>query len=115
MRFVSQYGNYWTQLRPELTEAYSNGAIRQIQAPIYARFVQGDLLQHEHEAALLSFSFPGRYQERDEATPVDPQHRISTFDSVRTAEQHGWDDELREWVEQRLLASPHHGIDFIHV
>jgi hypothetical protein len=115
VRFVSQFGAYRIQLRPQIAEAFATGDIRVTQEGIYASFERDIVQPHEREMALGSFNFRGQYQERDEVNKVDPDYRISVWDSDRVAEREDWSPELKEWAEQRLLSNPMHGVDFIHV
>ena len=115
MRFVAQYGAYRIQLRPQISEAFATGDVRVTQEGIYATF-ERDLIQpHEREAALAVFSFRGQYQERDEVRMVEPDYRMSVWDSDRAAALNGWTDELKQWAEGRLLSADANGIDYIHV
>jgi hypothetical protein len=115
MRFVSQYGAYRIQLRPQIAEVFSSGDVRVTQEGLYASFERDILMPHEREIALGTFSFRGQYQERDEVRLVEPDYRLSVWDSDRVAEREGWTPELKAWAEERLLSNGMHGIDYIHV
>ena len=115
MRFVSLYGRYAIQLRPQISEVFASGDVRVTQEGLYASFEPGDLRDHEREAAIARFQFRGRFQERDEFTPVDPDYRLSVFDTDKTARDQNWTLEVKTEVESRLINSQYHGSDFIYV
>ena len=99
MRLVSQYGRYGIQYRPRKANTDHAGVEHVIQEGIYLTFEKGDLYENELAAAIEHFGFKGRFQHEDEATPVDPKYRISTFDTNKQ----DWPDELREEIEDWLL------------
>jgi len=99
MRLVSQYGRYGIQYRPRKADTDHAGVEHVTQEGIYLQFVQGDLFENEERAALAQFRFRGQFQHEDEATPVDPKYRLSTFDT----NQQEWPDELREEIEEWLI------------
>lgn len=74
-----------------------------------AKFQQGVLFQHEIEAGLKAFSFKGL------ADGVEPQTRLSVFDTRDYARAHGLTDEEREQIEKILESSPAFGAEFIKV
>ena len=81
MRCVSQYGKYGIQYRARKAETDHAGVERVKQEGIYLTFVQGELFENEEREALTMFRFKGQFQHEDEATPVDPKYRMSTFDT----------------------------------
>jgi hypothetical protein len=99
VRLVSQYGRYGIQYRPKRASVDINGVETITQQPIYLTFEQGDLYENEVALALERFRFKGRFQHEDEATPVDPKYRLSTFDTNKQ----DWPDELRDEIENWLL------------
>jgi len=99
MRCVSQIGRFGIQYRPRKVYTDVNGVETVTQEGIYLRFERGDLFENELAAALEQFGFKGRFQHEDEATPVDPKYRISTFDTNKQ----DWPDELREEIEEWLI------------
>src|SRR5262245_34990422 len=104
MRFVSRYGRYGIQLRPQITEAYATGQSKIIQDSIWANF-SPDILTHiDRETALKTWSsWNGAYQELDEATTIPPDYRIGVYDSDDHALREGWDEELHQWVDEQLV------------
>jgi hypothetical protein len=102
MRFVSRYGRFGVQIRPERMEALGTGGVRILQEPVYAMFTPGGLEPIERELAVNRWAFNGLYQEQDEVTMVPPDYRIGVFDSVLAQLDNGWTDEIRESVEQTL-------------
>jgi len=104
VRFISQYGEYGVQIRPQRQQGMGDGSIQITQQPLYAKFDSDELVfEIEHERALKEFKFQGQYQHMDEATPVDPSYRLSVFDSNIQQVKHGWSDEDRSTIEQELL------------
>ena len=103
MRYVSRWGGYAVQVRPERTEPLATGEIRVLQSPVYARFKPEGLQPLERELALARWSFNGLYQEQDEVTIVPPDYRIGVFDSVQAQLDEGWSELEREEVERTLL------------
>jgi hypothetical protein len=104
MRFVSRYGRYGIQLRPQILEAYATGQSKIIQDSIWANF-SPDILTHiDRETALKTWShWNGSYQEMDEATTIPPDYRIGVYDSDAAAIREGWDEELHQWVDEQLV------------
>jgi len=99
VRCVSQYGKYGIQYRPYKANTDHAGVEHVLQEGIYLQFVQGELFENEEREALATFRFRGQFQHEDEATPVDPKYRLSTFDT----NAQDWPDELREEIEEWLL------------
>ena len=81
MRCVAQYGKYGIQYRPYKANTDHAGVEHVLQEGIYLQFVQGELYENEEREALATFRFRGQFQHEDEATPVDPKYRLSTFDT----------------------------------
>ena len=102
MRFVSKYGRFGVQIRPEKTEPFATGEVRVLQTPVYAMFEPGGLQPLERELALAHWTFNGIYQEQDEVTMVPPDYRIGVFDSELAQLESGWTDEIRIQVEEEL-------------
>lgn len=106
MRLVSQYGKYRMQYQAQKVSTDSQGVMNVIRPGIYLEFVQGDLYQNEYEQALGHFGFKGQFQHQDEATPVDPSYRISTFDTSKQ----NWEPEQRhaieEWLKVKAVGNP---------
>jgi hypothetical protein len=112
MRFVSQYKMFGMQVRPIREMVLATGQIQVQVEPIYIRFWQGDISQAEVDAANAHWpKYAGRTVERDMMTPTNILSRLSVFD---TDADHGWDDSVKEMVEETLLAKAG-GQDFIHV
>lgn len=102
MRFVSRFGRFGVQIRPERSEPLGTGEIRVLQTPIYAMFYPEGLEPIERELAIARWHFNGLYQEQDEVTMVPPDYRIGIFDSERAALDNGWSQHEREEVERVL-------------
>lgn len=107
MRFISQYPNYGVQVRRQLVHPLGDGTRQVVQEGLYVLFTSADkggmIYESERYVASERFDFHGSQQEQDEATPVDPIHRLSVLDTVEDAKQHGWTEEDVELVEQKLL------------
>jgi hypothetical protein len=103
MRFISKWGRFGVQIRPQLQEAYATGMARVIQEPVYAMFYPGKLTPDERQMAVTHWTFNGFYQEQDEVTVVAPDYRIGCFDSREAQIESGWSDELRIEVENELV------------
>lgn len=100
MRLISQYTNYGIQVRPQRMQGLGDGSVKVTQEPLYVKFdPNGAILEAEKERAEKSFSFHGRTQHIDEATPTDVYERLSLLDT----KLQGWDDETREEVERELV------------
>lgn len=115
MRFVAKYRNFTHGIRSETAMVLATGRVQVIEDEIIATFRPADVLEHEKEYVLKIFTFSGMPTEVDEVTPIDPGFRLSAYDSVEDAKLRGWDDDTREMVEQKLLESPSHGVDFVMV
>lgn len=102
MRYLSKWGRYGVQVRPQLVEAYANGLIRILQEPIYAIFEPHATRPEERDMAVAYFTFEGYYQEQDEATVFPPDHRIGVYDTEQAQLDGGWSDEVRLEVEAEL-------------
>lgn len=102
MRVISQNTNHVVQIRPMRQRALGDGGVEVTQDPIYAVFTpieQGAFLyDNEKEAAEKHFSFPGRTQHEDEATPSDVSYRLSVFDT----DEQEYDEETKALVEETL-------------
>lgn len=101
MRAISQFGEFGIQIRPQRSKGMGDGSIQITQEPIYAKFKpygEEPAFDSELEKASRVFSFKGRFQHVDEATPVDASYRISVLDTTKQ----GWDDETRAIVEAEL-------------
>jgi len=106
MRVISQNTNHVVQIRPMRQRALGDGGVEVTQEPIYAAFTPVEsgafLYDNEKDAAERHFSFPGRTQHEDEATPSDVSYRLSVFDTDEAAEREGWDAETKVLVEDTL-------------
>lgn len=99
MRAISSHGNYGIQIRPQYQQGMGDGSIQVTQQPVYAKFdPEGIILEAEVERAEKTFSFRGRTQHIDEATPTEIYPLLSLLDT----EAQGWDDDTRELVEAEL-------------
>jgi len=103
MRVISKHGRTRTLCRPGQHEAYANGVVRTIERELVAEFEPWLLTPPERELAIAEWAFNGLYQEQDEVTTVQPDYRIGLFDSEAAQDRHGWTDEEREVVEQKLV------------
>src|SRR5215472_1193251 len=103
MRFVSKYGKYAMQIRPQIVEAYATGLTRVLQPQITAQFQVGIANGDERAMARQRFAFNGFYQEEDMVPIAPPDYRNSAFASRLAAAEHGWTDEERELVETVLM------------
>jgi hypothetical protein len=104
MRFISRFGRYGVQIRPQIQEAFATGMVRIIQTPLNAYFHEGGLLPSERDLAVSRWSFNGFYQEQDEVTIVAPDYRIGVFDSVEHQIANQWTNEERKQVEVELIS-----------
>jgi hypothetical protein len=102
MRFISKYAKYMVQVRPQIVEAYATGQSKVIQPQLIAAFDVALVTGEERALARQHFSFNGFAQEQDLVTVVEPDARISAFDSRLAQAEHGWSDEEREAVEALL-------------
>jgi len=103
MRFISKYAKYMVQVRPQIVEAYATGQTKVIQQPLVAAFDLGLVQGDERAIARQVFSFNGFAQEQDLVTVVEPDARISAFDSRLAQAELGWTDDERELVEAVLV------------
>ena len=103
MRCISKFAKYALQVRPQVVEAYATGATKIVQEQLVARFSLNAVQGEERALARQHFAFNGFYQEEDLVTIVEPDYRISAFDSIEAQAQEGWSDEEREWVERALV------------
>jgi hypothetical protein len=114
MRVISQYTNHVVQIRPQRQRSLGDGSIEILQDPIYAVFTPtqqgGFLYENEKDEAERHFSFRGRTQHEDEATPTDVIDRLSIYDTDEEAEKQGWDAETKALVEdtftRKAVSSP---------
>jgi len=104
MRFISKYAKYMLNVRNPIVEHYATGQSKEIQRALIAKFDIMVPTADERALARQRFSFNGFAQEQDLVTIVEPDARISGYDSVLTQREEGWSDEERELVEQALLA-----------
>jgi hypothetical protein len=99
MRAIAQHGEYGIQIRPQRQQGLGDGSIKVTQEPIYAKFDRdGAIFEAEIEKAEKVFAFSGRFQHRDEATPVAVDYRLSLFDT----DLQGYDPETKALVEEEL-------------
>jgi hypothetical protein len=101
MRCISQFGEYGVQIRHQQQQGMGDGSIKITIHPIYAKFrnfSDETIYESEIERALKEFSFRGRYQHVDEATPADISFRLSVFDT----EKQGYNEETKALVEAEL-------------
>jgi len=101
MRCISQFGEYGIQIRHQQQKGMGDGSIQVTVEPIYAKFRNFSdevIYEVEAERALKEFSFRGRYQHVDEATPAEISYRLSVFDT----EKQGYDEPTRLLVEEEL-------------
>lgn len=70
---------------------------------------------YEREVAEKTMVFQGVALEEDEVTPVSLQARIGVFDTDVAADQRGWTQEQKDWIERKLLGSGDRGSQFILV
>ena len=104
MRFVSRWGRFSIQLRPQIQEAYATGMAKVLQEAIYARFSPDRLSHIDRETAMQTWAdWNGSYQELDEVTTVKPDYRIGVYDTEEAAIMQGWDDETKQFVEDSLV------------
>jgi hypothetical protein len=103
MRFISRYGRFSVTIRRHEQEAYANGAVRVIQPEITASFQPNRLTPLEREMAVHHWTFNGSMQEADEATIYPPDYRIGLYDSLEHQRDAGFDDDLREEIEAKLV------------
>lgn len=119
MRYLSRFGQFAVQVRPEMREAFASGVVRVTQEQVIAKFEPGICQAEERDLAIKRWSFNGSLQEMDEVTTIQPDHRIGLFDSAIAQSDNQWSDELRQEVERLLndhaerfddvLVVPHHG------
>lgn len=104
MRFIAKYAKYRLQVRPQVVEAFASGGTRIAQEQMVAEFSIAEATGEERAFARQMWTFNGFYQEQDLVTIVEPDYRISAFDSLKAQTQHGWSDAEREIVERALIA-----------
>jgi hypothetical protein len=114
VRFVSQFTNYVINIQAAVKRVGDFG-VEILRPDILAEFRPHDWTQRDLETAIASFQFKGSYQHEDEATPVHPAYRLSTYDTDELAIEEGWDSETKELIEQRLLTSKGFGRDYVLV
>jgi len=102
MRYVSKYAKYMINVRKPIIEYYATGQQSTIQSEITAVFDVGLVSGDERALARSHFSFNGFSQEQDEVTIVEPDARISAYDTRLAQIENGWSDEERELVERAL-------------
>ena len=102
MRFIAKFGKYAVQVRPQVVEAYATGGVKIVQTQLKAEFSIHIATPEERALARQMWTFNGFYQEEDWVTIVEPDYRISAFDSILAQAELGWTDEEREQVEQTL-------------
>jgi len=103
MRFVSKYARYILNVRRPITEYYATGQSKEVQRALVAQFDVAVANADERAQARQRFSFNGFAQEQDKVTIVEPDARISGYDTRLAQIEHGWSDEERELVEEELL------------
>jgi hypothetical protein len=91
------------QIRPQIIEAYATGHTKIVQEQLVARFTVAQTSGEERALARQMWTFNGFYQEEDWVTIVEPDYRISAFDSEIAQREEGWTDDERVLVEQTLL------------
>ena len=106
MRFISQYPNYGVQVRPQRVHPLGDGTRQIVQEGLYVTFRSVDkggmIYEKERYEASQRFAFHGTQQEQDEATPIDPIHRLSVLDTVEDAREKGWSPEDSALIEETL-------------
>jgi hypothetical protein len=106
LRVISQYTNAVAQIRPQRQRSLGDGSIEITQEPIYARFksLQDGAFLFENEEALAErhFNFHGNTQDVGQAIPTDPLVRLSVYDTDEAAQEADWDEETKDFVEERL-------------
>lgn len=109
MRFVSKHRGYKMGIRPAAIGGYTpHGEPILTSRELIAEFRPGGLSRWEIDQALAHWNhFPGL------AEGENPVLRLSWFDSDFSQRVHGWTDEEREAVEQKLLGEPNIGSDYI--
>lgn len=120
MRFVAQISGFVVGIRPERKSRSMDGETIVNRVGISANFRPMEFSAHDLEIALASFQFKGLYQHEDEATPVEPNYRISIYDTDeeyerRLGTEEEWSLEDKELVERRLLESKSLGDTFVVV
>ena len=119
MRFVSMYPRLGlgTVIKEKFVLAL-DGQRDQVTESVSVQFTQEYLTQDDIDFALQFFpekGFTGRYLEADSVTQEPLATRIGAFDTTVEQEQRGWTDEIREKVEQYLLAKESYGSAFTRV
>lgn len=114
-RFVSKYRAYSITGRPQRTMVLATGQKQVLEHRIICDFKvagsdgMGGLSPWEKEAALSHFNFGAKGHDEDVS------RRLSVYDTEAAQMQFGWDDETREFIEDRLRSANGNGIDFIEV
>lgn len=105
MRFVSRYGEFGVQIRPQFVEAYATGGVQVTQQGVYAMFHVIGTRPEEVDLAKERWhgTFNGFYQQEDEVTILPPDYRLGSFDSEQAQLDNGWSDEIRDEVERTLI------------
>lgn len=109
MRFISKHRGYKMGIRPAAISGYTpHGEPIISSQDLIAHFRPGGASRWEIDQALKHWDhFPGL------AEGENPALRLSWFDSEFAQHIHGWTDEERETVEQKLLSAPNCGPDYI--
>lgn len=111
MRFISLHTGLRLIVEYQSVEILANGMNRVTAPGFTAEFRAGDVCSWEEDAARQSFTFLGTVTEEGSERPIDPiPSRVGSFDTAKIR-----DAKLRSGVEQKMLAHPDHGRDFLMV
>lgn len=113
MLFISPHPSYQlTGIRPAQDVYHpASGAYMRTIPGIDAEFFIGGAPRWAVEQALANEKFQAAWS----GLPDDAERRayVGSYDTDAQAEQHGWDDETKEYVEQFLLNNVNYGTRYI--
>lgn len=111
MLFLSRYAHYSIQLRAARPLYTPKGDLLAVEPRIKCQFQYGSAPGWAVEHAIkIGFIPTGKAPDAN----LNPYY--SVYDTCTAQDLHGWDDETREWVENRLLTLPgRNGSDYIRL
>jgi hypothetical protein len=111
MRFISPYPGLRLIVKHQEVELLANGSHRVTAPGFTAEFRTNDVTSWEADAARANFTFKGQVTEEGSERPIDPvPSRVGTYDTSVIQ-----DAKLRKTIEDKMLAHPDHGRDFLMV
>lgn len=113
MRFVSKSAKYRVIVQGDQYMVLQNGERQQIRKPLVADFNDRTLTSDEVEFGIKNFVHRGLPMDPGTEEDLSPRPRISGFDTELAQNEHGWTDEEREMVEEKLLSSHALNVEFM--